>query len=77
MFFPSQYPVTKDNMNYAVVIIGGILILAAIYWIFSARHWFVGPKRTTTHAQELSLNQPNSGDINDKERSPSIIHIQL
>ena len=46
MFFPANYPVTKDNMNYAVVIIAGILAIAAIYWIVSARHWFVGPKRT-------------------------------
>lgn len=47
MFFPSTYPVTKDNMNYAVVIVAGVLLIAAIYWFVSARHWFVGPKRTT------------------------------
>lgn len=46
MFFPAEYPVTKDNMNYAVVVIGGILSIAAIYWLVSARHWFIGPKRT-------------------------------
>ena len=48
MFFPAEYPVTKDNMNYAVVVIGGILSIAAVYWLVSARHWFVGPKRTDT-----------------------------
>ena len=53
MFFPSQYPVTKDNMNYAVVIIGGVLLIAAIYWLISARHWFVGPKRTDVDATPL------------------------
>ncbi|CAF1350281.1 unnamed protein product, partial [Rotaria sp. Silwood1] len=37
MFFPAEYPVTKDNMNYAVVIIGGIAFLAGAYWIISAR----------------------------------------
>lgn len=46
MFFPAEYPVTKDNMNYAVVIIGGVLSIAALYWFISARHWFVGPKRS-------------------------------
>lgn len=45
MFFPTQYPVTKENMNYTIVIIGGITIIALIFWIVSARHWFVGPKR--------------------------------
>jgi len=53
MFFPSEYPVTQDNMNYAVVIIGGVLLIAAIYWFISARHWFVGPKRTDLHLARL------------------------
>ena len=46
MFFPMEYPITKNNMNYAVVIVGNISILATVYWIASARHWFVRPKRT-------------------------------
>jgi amino acid transporter len=46
MFFPANYPVTKENMNYAVVIIAGVLLIAGTYWLVSARHWFVGPKRT-------------------------------
>ncbi|CAF3805234.1 unnamed protein product [Rotaria sordida] len=45
MFFPSTYPVTGDNMNYAIVIIGGVALIAGTYWIVSARHWFMGPKR--------------------------------
>ncbi|CAF0949281.1 unnamed protein product [Adineta steineri] len=44
MFFPFEYPITKDNMNYAIVIIGGVALIASIYWIFWARHFFVGPK---------------------------------
>jgi amino acid transporter len=53
MFFPAQYPVTKDNMNYTVVIVGGVLLIAAIYWFVSARYWFVGPKRTDVAAPIL------------------------
>lgn len=54
MFFPIQYPVTKDNMNYAVVIIGGVALIATIYWIVSARHWFVGPRRMELDPMPLS-----------------------
>lgn len=54
MFLPAEYPVTKDNMNYAVVIIGGLAILVTIYWVVSARHWFVGPKRTTKNCFQMS-----------------------
>jgi amino acid transporter len=43
MFFPFDYPVTKTNMNYAIVIIGGVALIPLIYWIVSARHRFVGP----------------------------------
>ncbi|CAF3690021.1 unnamed protein product [Rotaria sp. Silwood1] len=45
MFFPAKYPVASDNMNYAVAVIGGIALIAATYWIVSARHSFEGPKR--------------------------------
>ncbi|CAF2588393.1 unnamed protein product [Rotaria sp. Silwood2] len=45
MFFPANYPVTSDNMNYAIVIVGGLALIATTYWVASARHWFRGPKR--------------------------------
>ena len=41
---PQEYPVTKDNMNYAIVISAGIGCIAAVYWFASARHRVVGPK---------------------------------
>lgn len=62
MFFPAEYPVTKDNMNYAVVVIGGILLIAAVYWLVSARHWFVGPKRTDT-PKSIQKDEEFSSDI--------------
>jgi amino acid transporter len=45
MFFPVDYPVTKTNMNYTIVIISGVALIALFYWIVSAGRWFVGPKR--------------------------------
>ena len=45
MLFPTSYPVTKDNMNYAIAVVTAVLGVAAVYWLVSARHWFVGPKR--------------------------------
>ena len=55
MFFPAQYPVTKDNMNYAIVVIGGVVLFATIYWLVSARHWFVGPKRIDLDPTPIAL----------------------
>ncbi|CAF1560936.1 unnamed protein product [Adineta ricciae] len=53
MLFPANYPITKKNMNYAVAVIGGVAIIASLYWIFSARHSFAGPKRTDTDPSPL------------------------
>ena len=55
MFFPVSYPITKENMNYSIVIMGGILFIAAVYWVVSARHWFVGPIRIDQEATKISL----------------------
>ena len=63
MLFPSTYPVTKDNMNYAVVIIAGVLVIAAIYWFASARHWFVGPKRTDEEKPKVSKEETRRDSI--------------
>jgi hypothetical protein len=53
MFLPNQYPVTPENMNYSIVIVGGILLIAGIYWFAAARYWFIGPRRTDSDATPL------------------------
>lgn len=40
---PVAYPITQETLNYAPVAVGGLLILTASAWVFSARHWFTGP----------------------------------
>lgn len=73
MLFPATYPVTKDNMNYAVVIVGGVLFIAAIYWIVSARHWFVGPRRTDQDMPARLVEQNGTAAQYRIVRSPSDI----
>ncbi|KAI8824007.1 APC amino acid permease [Fimicolochytrium jonesii] len=41
---PTGYPVTAQNMNYAVVMLGFVLVLSMGWWIVDARKWFKGPK---------------------------------
>ena len=40
---PGSYPVTPDNLNWAPVMFGGILILAMVYYFVWARRTYVGP----------------------------------
>ncbi|KUL81939.1 hypothetical protein ZTR_10359 [Talaromyces verruculosus] len=42
-FWPSFYPVTAENMNYNVLIIGATLLLSVMYYIFHAKKEYTGP----------------------------------
>jgi hypothetical protein len=48
LFFPTTYPVTAANMNYACVVAGIFFIVASLNWIFNSQHHFVGPQRMRT-----------------------------
>lgn len=39
-------PASRYNMNYAVVILGAIIIFAGVWFVVDARKWFTGPKVT-------------------------------
>ncbi|GAB7043254.1 MULTISPECIES: amino acid permease [Catenuloplanes] len=46
---PAGVPFTSDftwsAVNYAPLAVGGVLLLVALWWLVSARHWFIGPRR--------------------------------
>ncbi|UJR11093.1 hypothetical protein I4U23_015275 [Adineta vaga] len=50
---PTEYPVTAINMNYASVGFGTVLIISSLVYIFSARHWFKGPRTNVSSMTEL------------------------
>ncbi|KAH9934533.1 amino acid transporter [Epithele typhae] len=43
---PTAHPTTALNMNYAIVAIGGVILLVGLGWLFWGRFRFVGPVRT-------------------------------
>ncbi len=53
-FTPAGIPGNKDfawsSVNYAPVLTIGALIVLAIWWKVSAKHWFTGPKHTIDDA---------------------------
>ncbi|KAK1086240.1 hypothetical protein LTR33_001663 [Friedmanniomyces endolithicus] len=46
-FWPSATPVTETSMNYAVVMFGGVMILAMLYFVVTARKSYAGPVTKT------------------------------
>ncbi|KAJ3722991.1 amino acid/polyamine transporter I [Lentinula raphanica] len=43
---PTAFPVNKNNMNYAVVSVGGIMLIVATTWFFWGRFRYKGPVLT-------------------------------
>ena len=43
---PTAHPTDAQNMNYAVVAVGGLLMLTTIAWLMWGRFNFNGPVRT-------------------------------
>ena len=43
LLFPPYQPVTAQNMNYAPVVLGGVLVLSAVWWFIGGKRDFVGP----------------------------------
>ena len=43
---PTAHPVNSQNMNYAVVAVGGIMMLVGATWVLWGRFRFAGPVAT-------------------------------
>ena len=53
LFFPTQYPVTGETMNYACAVLGVIVFIAAVYWAVRGHKTFTGPQRSGIKYLEL------------------------
>ncbi|KAI7887610.1 amino acid permease-domain-containing protein [Mucor mucedo] len=42
---PTQYPITANNMNFAIAPFAFVIGLASLVYAFSGRNWFTGPVR--------------------------------
>lgn len=49
LLFPTTPTTTAQEMNYTVVVYGGVLVLALAYYycpVYGGVYWFTGPVRT-------------------------------
>ncbi|KAI8069373.1 amino acid transporter [Gongronella butleri] len=61
--FPYSLPVTPTNANYAVAVLGLIILLAGTWFALSAKNWFRGPLAT------VEYDQPSSDSSMDEKDS--------
>lgn len=59
--FPTVRPVTKENMNYCIVILAGISLFAWVYWICGANKYYVGPRVQNEHVEDASKLHSEEG----------------
>lgn len=60
--FPPENPVTPDNMNYAIVAFGVMLLIAVSTWIFDGRKHYAGPA--------LDLEGLRQGEVRGMDGEP-------
>lgn len=39
-----RWPVTAANLNFAIIAVGGAVVLVTSAWVLSAHSWFTGPR---------------------------------
>ncbi|TFK37004.1 amino acid transporter [Crucibulum laeve] len=67
-FFPASPAPGAANMNYTIVVLGGVLILAVAYFYFpkyGGRHWFKGPISTIG---DMPIEEENGSDDDKTEK---------
>ncbi|KAF8582005.1 amino acid transporter [Ramaria rubella] len=61
LVFPPVSNPGVNEMNYAIVIVGGVFVLAGGWWIVDARNWFTGPVVTLESGTTLT-DRENSAE---------------
>lgn len=68
---------TVEGFNYTCVVVGGVSIVAMIYWFLpaphGARHFFVGPKRDLVEHSEIHGGEIGKGE----DASEALLHQQF
>ncbi|KAJ5108471.1 hypothetical protein N7456_005146 [Penicillium angulare] len=55
LFLPPTYPVTSENMNYAVVIVVAIVVFATAWWYIEAKKRYIGPRNEANMDNDPSM----------------------
>jgi hypothetical protein len=68
-FFPSSPKPTPSTMNWAIVMVGGVVLLATIYYIFWGRKLYTPPNETI----EDYIQRYEGTTLSEKEEPVEIV----
>jgi len=60
-FLPEVHPVTKDTMNWTIVVVAGFTMIGTVNWFVNARYTFRGPKRAEELVKVKAISVVNVG----------------
>ena len=60
-FLPEVHPVTKDTMNWTIVVVAGFTMIGTVNWFVNARYTFRGPKRAEELVKVKAISLVNVG----------------
>jgi hypothetical protein len=69
--FPTTPQTSVQEMNYTVVVLGGVLLLSLVWYYFpkyGGVHWFTGPV-ANVDTRSSSLDETHSIDLEKKAHS--------
>jgi len=70
---PTVFPVTVQNMNYASLITGGVVIFSGVWYIVSGRFYYKGPIPNTTSVATAREEVPNGSNDNDEKEKIDVV----
>jgi uncharacterized membrane protein len=67
---PFKHGFTWLSVNYAIIAVGGTLLLTGCWWLLSARKWFKGPVVQGTE-DELARIEAGFGETEAPQPAPA------
>lgn len=69
--FPTTPQTDAPDMNYSVVVLGGVLLLSVVWYyfpVYGGVHWFTGPVANIGGAKDASMPMRDSSDSLRKDQ---------
>lgn len=70
LIMPTIYPVTATNMNYSSIITAGVMLLAGLWYLLSARHYYDGPRTTLNNPAVMTAAEREQEELDSDSKHP-------
>ncbi|KAF8438637.1 amino acid/polyamine transporter I [Boletus edulis BED1] len=79
-FFPATPQTSASNMNYTVVVLGGVLVLSLVWYyfpVYGGVHWFTGPVPNVGKEDATEYDSKSSSKVVDEKVEAVIMETDI